>query len=120
VVLQAGANVVLLARRLEVLETVADTCRAAHVSANFPNAQVVVLVFDVSDKTQAAGLLACLPPSLPVPDILVNNAGLGLCYGPVGDLIDDNIEKMFATNVVGLIALTQHFVRGVCSMLVRV
>jgi 3-hydroxy acid dehydrogenase/malonic semialdehyde reductase len=109
--LQAGANVVLLARRTDVLETVADACRAAHVSANFANAQVVALAFDVGDKAQAAGLLARLPVGLPAPDILVNNAGLGLGSGPVGSFADHDVEKTFAVNIVGLIGLTQHFVR---------
>jgi 3-hydroxy acid dehydrogenase/malonic semialdehyde reductase len=109
--LQAGANVVLLARRTDVLETVADACRAAHVSAKFTDAQVVALAFDVGNKAQTAGLLARLPTGLPAPDILVNNAGIVLASGLVGSLADHDVEKTFAVNIVGLIGLTQHFVR---------
>jgi len=44
--------------------------------------------------------------------IIVNNAGYVVGVDKVGDLSLDNMEGMFATNVFGLIALTQLFVKG--------
>jgi 3-hydroxy acid dehydrogenase/malonic semialdehyde reductase len=44
--------------------------------------------------------------------IIVNNAGYVVGVDKVGDLSMDNMEGMFATNVFGLIALTQLFVKG--------
>jgi 3-hydroxy acid dehydrogenase/malonic semialdehyde reductase len=44
--------------------------------------------------------------------IAVNNAGYVVGVDKVGDLSLDNMENMFATNVFGLIALTQVFIKG--------
>lgn len=42
----------------------------------------------------------------------VNNAGYVVGVDPVGDISLENMEAMFATNVFGLIALTQLFIKG--------
>jgi len=42
----------------------------------------------------------------------VNNAGYVLGRENVGDIPDEDIEGMFATNVLGLISMTQLLVRG--------
>jgi 3-hydroxy acid dehydrogenase/malonic semialdehyde reductase len=42
----------------------------------------------------------------------VNNAGYVLGRENVGDIPDGDIEGMFATNVLGLISMTQLLVRG--------
>jgi NAD(P)-dependent dehydrogenase (short-subunit alcohol dehydrogenase family) len=41
---------------------------------------------------------------------IVNNAGIDTSNQPVGQIIQDDIESTFATNVFGLIGLTQLFV----------
>lgn len=43
---------------------------------------------------------------------VVNNAGYVVGVDRVGDLSLENMENMFATNVFGLIALTQLFIKG--------
>lgn len=43
----------------------------------------------------------------------VNNAGFVLGVERVGDINPDDIEAMFATNVFGLIAVTQALIKGV-------
>lgn len=45
--------------------------------------------------------------------VAVNNAGYVVGVDRVGDLSLDNVEGMFATNVFGLIAMTQLFIKGV-------
>lgn len=45
---------------------------------------------------------------------LVNNAGYVLGLEHVGSIADTDIEGMFATNVFGLISITQLLVRGEC------
>jgi 3-hydroxy acid dehydrogenase/malonic semialdehyde reductase len=47
-----------------------------------------------------------------VNSVAVNNAGYVVGVDKVGDLSLDNMEGMFATNVFGLIALTQLFIKG--------
>ena len=42
----------------------------------------------------------------------MNNAGFVKGVERIGDIADADIEAMFATNVFGLISLTQLFVRG--------
>ena len=42
----------------------------------------------------------------------VNNAGYVLGMEHVGSIADEDIEGMFATNVLGLISITQLLVQG--------
>jgi len=44
--------------------------------------------------------------------LLVNNAGYVKGVEHVGDISESDIEGMFATNVLGLIAMTQLLVKG--------
>lgn len=56
-------------------------------------------------------------PSMSVPCtqivIAVNNAGYVLGVEHVGDIADVDIEGMIATNVLGLISVTQLLVRSI-------
>ena len=47
----------------------------------------------------------------------MNNAGYVLGVEHIGDISDKDIEGMFATNVVGLISLTQLLVKGSQSLI---
>jgi 3-hydroxy acid dehydrogenase / malonic semialdehyde reductase len=84
----------------------------------------------VSDKAQVAGLWEKVPQEFRDVDVLgnifwpfhqshlpmarspVNNAGYVVGREHVGDIIDADIEGMFATNVFGLISMTQLLVKG--------
>jgi 3-hydroxy acid dehydrogenase/malonic semialdehyde reductase len=44
----------------------------------------------------------------------VNNAGYVLGTERIGDISSSDIEGMFATNVFGLIAMTQLLIKGKC------
>ncbi|KII88548.1 hypothetical protein PLICRDRAFT_110839 [Plicaturopsis crispa FD-325 SS-3] len=109
---KGGANLILVARRVEALKTVSDACVAAHKSAgvqkggNFASVQL-----DVSDKSQVASLWDKVPKELREVDILVNNAGYVLGVERVGTIADADIEGMFATNVLGLISVTQLLIK---------
>jgi 3-hydroxy acid dehydrogenase/malonic semialdehyde reductase len=111
---------VILARRLDALEKVADACRAAHAAGSFADAQVAALALDVSDKDQVAGLLARLPARLQSADVLVNNAGLGATPGNIGGVALAEVEAVFGVNVVGVVALTQLFLGGMQCTRLRV
>lgn len=49
----------------------------------------------------------------------VNNAGFVLGIDRVGAISDSDVESMFNTNVLGLISVTQLFVKGEMNMTLR-
>ncbi|KAF9264699.1 NAD(P)-binding protein [Marasmius fiardii PR-910] len=109
---KAGSNVILAARRLEILKKVAEQCAAAHKESGLSaGGKFAILQLDVSDKSQVASFWDKIPQDLRDVDILVNNAGFVLGVEHAGDIKDEDIEAMFATNVLGLISVTQLFVR---------
>jgi 3-hydroxy acid dehydrogenase/malonic semialdehyde reductase len=77
---QAGANLVLLARRQDALQKVADACTAAHAAAQVgAGGKVATIQLDVGDKAQVAGLLERIPAELRAVDIL--GARARVCEG---------------------------------------
>jgi len=109
---KGGANVILTARRKDALQSVADECTTAHKLAGLQQGgRFFPVTLDISDKSQIASLLDRIPAELRHIDILVNNAGYVVGVDRIGDLSLENVENMFATNVFGLIALTQLFIK---------
>jgi 3-hydroxy acid dehydrogenase/malonic semialdehyde reductase len=109
---KAGSNVILVARRQEMLKQVADRCFAAHRESGLDQGgKIATVQLDVSDKTQVAGFFEKVPQELRNIDILVNNAGYVLGVEHIGNISDADIEGMFATNVLGLISMTQLLVQ---------
>jgi len=107
---KGGSNLILLARRGDQLEKVAE---AAHAAASGVQQDVTIMTIqlDVSDRAQVAALLSKIPPDLRNVDIIVNNAGSAHGLDVVGDVRDSDIDAMFATNVLGLISVTQLLVK---------
>ncbi|TCL71837.1 oxidoreductase [Rhizobium sp. BK251] len=93
--LAAGDAVVATARNPE---TVTDAI------GSHPNLLPVAL--DVTDEAQAQDAAAAAVKKFGRIDILVNNAGFGL-LGAVEEATTDEIEKMYATNVFGLLKVTR-------------
>lgn len=109
---KAGSNVILLARRVEALKVVADACIAAHTESSIQQGgKVATVQIDVSQKDQVAALWDKVPQDLREVDVLVNNAGYVLGVERVGEIADADIESMFATNVLGLISMTQLLIK---------
>ncbi|KAH9043254.1 NAD(P)-binding protein [Lactarius pseudohatsudake] len=110
---KGGSNLILLARRADPLEKVAEAARAAHkVSGVQQGGAVVTIQLDVSDRAQVAALWSKIPSNFRNIDILVNNAGSAHGLNQVGDVLDSDIDAMFATNVFGLISVTQLLIKG--------
>ncbi|KAK4702212.1 hypothetical protein P7C70_g4009, partial [Phenoliferia sp. Uapishka_3] len=110
---RAGANLILTARRQTQLDAVATEAKKANLEgASGKGGQVFTLTLDMQDKEALAGVLAKLPKEFSKVDILVNNAGMVFGKEQVGDIAEADVEAMFNTNVIGLITLTQIFVRG--------
>ncbi|KAH9063455.1 NAD(P)-binding protein [Lactarius vividus] len=109
---KGGSNLILLARRADPLEKVAEAARAAHKASGVQQGGAVVTIqLDVSDRAQVAALWSKVPSNLRNIDILVNNAGSAHGLDQVGDVLDSDIDAMFATNVFGLISVTQLLIK---------
>ncbi|KAF9053656.1 NAD(P)-binding protein [Hymenopellis radicata] len=105
---KGGSNVILVARRAEALKKVNDACVSAHKESGLQQGGKFSSVqLDVSDKAQIATFWDKVPADLRNVDVLVNNAGFVLGVEHVGDIKSEDIESMFATNVFGLISMTQ-------------
>ncbi len=91
-----GYHVVLAARRLDRLESV-----AARIAAAGGSAQVSHL--DVTDRAQVGRLAA----SLPACDVLVANAGGALGAEQIADASADDWLTMYQSNVLGTLLVIQ-------------
>ncbi|ORY74132.1 hypothetical protein BCR37DRAFT_224884 [Protomyces lactucae-debilis] len=97
-------NLVLAARRLDTLKEIA-------ASLESQGASVHPVKLNVSSLEEIKQVLADLPDKFKQVDCLVNNAGFVVGTEHVGDIVSADIDSMFATNVNGLIHMTQEFVR---------
>jgi NADP-dependent 3-hydroxy acid dehydrogenase YdfG len=103
---EAGAKLVLAARRLDRLERV-----AANLQTQL-DTEIHFVQLDVRDRPQVEAVLQTLPPTWSAVDILVNNAGLsrGLDKLHQGNLQD--WEEMIDTNLKGLLYVTRSLLPG--------
>ncbi len=98
-----GARVLLVARRADRLELLADEIRRDGGEAH-------VIVADLTDETERAAVLAHTRTLGGGIDILVNNAGLGW-YGYGSDMPWDVAREMIQTNMTALAHLTLAVLR---------
>lgn len=103
---QAGAKLILAARRLERLQQLAD-----ELSKEFAT-ESHLLELDVRNRIAVETVISSLPPEWSEIDILINNAGLsrGLDKLQEGNITD--WEEMIDTNIKGLLYLTRYIVPG--------
>ena len=93
-----GANVIIVARRQEVLDAAADEIRTA------TEGEVLPLSADVTDKATAANVVNTAIERYGRLDILVNNAGTSMAKG-FEDVSDDDWEIDFELKVWGAVRL---------------
>jgi len=86
-----GAVVYAVARRIERLKELSD------ITASF-GGRVVPVAADVSVKEDCERIVDYAYKDAGKLDILVNNAGIMDDFSPVGDVKDEMLEKVFATN----------------------
>jgi len=96
-----GLRILLTARRLERLQTLADEIQAAGGSAE-------VLVADLEQSQERAQLAAVVLQRFGCPDVLVNNAGIGW-YGYYADMPPDLAHRLLEINVTAVMDLTRQF-----------
>jgi len=99
---ERNANLVLVARRTEPMEQLAEAIQKAQ------SVQVVVIGIDLSRPGAAAELKAQLDERGIGIEVLVNNAG----FGVYGEFLDQSVEKiaeMVRLNIMTLTELTHMF-----------
>jgi serine 3-dehydrogenase len=103
---QAGAKLLLAARRLERLEKLAADLEREFASSFH------LLQLDVSDRPQVESTLQSLPKDWAAIDILVNNAGLSRGLDKLHEGSIQDWEEMIDTNVKGLLYVTRAVLPG--------
>ncbi len=104
-----AGKLVVVARRMERLEALAEALRKKH-----PRLEVHVRGCDLGDVGAARALVGEVERSVGPVDVLVNNAGVG----DIGmfDLADwDRLEKMITLDVTSLAALTHAALPGMIA-----
>jgi short-subunit dehydrogenase len=113
---QAGANVVLAARRKESLEEVAGECRSFGV-------QALALPTDTTDESRVRNLANSAISRFGHVDVWVNNAGV-MAYGRAEDIPARVLRRVFETNVFGYFygaqAILPHFKKRRRGILINV
>ncbi len=87
-----GANVIAIARRKERLETLAETLK------DEPG-KVVPFAGDISKEETINDAIDLAIKEFGRLDIMVNNAGVMDDMSPIGDVVNEKIEQVFAVNV---------------------
>jgi len=96
-----GANLILVARRKNKLELIANELEKFNIT-------ILVCQCDVSDKVQVKNMSKIVLEKFGTLDILVNNAGFAI-YGSVSELSIDEIESQMKTNYFGMIYCIKNF-----------
>jgi len=102
----AGARLILVARRKERLDELADELKREHKTATH------VVELDVRDHGAVERAIAALPSEWREIDILVNNAGLSRGLDKLWQGKLEDWEEMIDTNVKGLLYMTRQVLPG--------
>ena len=98
---EQGANVILAARRLERIQSLANELEQQY------GIKALAQPLDVRDRETVDALLPSLDPAWQSIDILVNNAGLALGSELMQESDIDNWDAMIDTNLKGLLYVTR-------------
>jgi 3-hydroxy acid dehydrogenase / malonic semialdehyde reductase len=99
----AGANLVLCARRVELLREIESDIGFTHAVETYA-AQL-----DVRDRKAVIAWFDSIPEKMKPISVLVNNAGLAAGFAPVSEGDPDDWELMIDTNIKGLLNVTRAF-----------
>lgn len=103
---EAGARLILSARRARVLNRMKAELQMKHRTEVYP------LALDVRDAKAVEQAIRDLPAEWAKIDVLVNNAGLAKGLVPVYENTPEQIDAMVDTNVKGLLYVTRAVVPG--------
>lgn len=106
---QAGAKLILVARRQERLAQLADDLNKEFAS------DIHTMSLDVRDRPGVESALAQLPSDFSAIDVLINNAGLSRGLDKLYQGSYQDWEEMIDTNIKGLLYFTRAIVPGMVS-----
>lgn len=101
-----GARLILCARRVERLQTLAQELHQTH------GTQCLVQQLDVCNHDAVVSCLNALPKDWQAIDVLINNAGLALSTDPVYQGDTEQWERMIDTNIKGLLYVSRAILPG--------
>lgn len=103
---EAGANLILTARRKPLLDTVAEEIRKK------TGVRILTVGLDVRSQKQVESAFSSLPDEWSSIDILINNAGLAVGKDKIQDYNLEEVQTMVETNVLGLIYVTKAVLKS--------
>ncbi len=106
---QAGARLILAARRKEKLQTLADELQTRYQT------QTLLLCVDVQDRQAVMDAIEGLPATWKAIDVLINNAGLSRGLEKQYESSVQDWEEMIDTNIKGLLYVTRSVVPGMVA-----
>jgi len=106
---EAGAKLILTARRKERLEKLSEALK------NKFNTETLCFTLDVRDPKAVEKAIRGLKKDWQEIDILVNNAGLGKGMSKVHEGKIDDWEQMIDTNVKGLLYVSRAVIPGMVA-----
>jgi 3-hydroxy acid dehydrogenase/malonic semialdehyde reductase len=106
---QAGARLILAARRREKLDALSDELQKRY------QIQTLSLPLDVQDSEAVMAAIQSLPADWQSIDVLINNAGLSRGLATQYEAPLQDWEEMVDTNVKGLLYVTRAVVPGMVA-----
>jgi serine 3-dehydrogenase len=106
---EAGARLILAARRRDRLDALATELQNAYQT------EVLCLEMDVCDRAQVETTLGTLPDTWQTIEVLVNNAGLSRGLNKLQEGSIQDWEEMIDTNVKGLLYVTRTVLPGMVA-----
>jgi len=106
---QAGAKLILVARRQDRLEQLAKQLSKEYAC------ELHLLPLDVCERSGVESALNQLPTPWSAVDILINNAGLSRGLDKLHEASIQDWEEMIDTNIKGLLYMTRSLVPGMVS-----
>lgn len=103
---EAGARLILVARRLDRLEKLAEELKGKYGCESY------LIELDVRDRDLVSSTLVNLPPEWSSIEVLINNAGLSRGLDKLYQGNIDDWEEMIDTNIKGLLYVTRSLVPG--------
>ncbi len=106
---QAGARLILAARRKDKLQTLSDELQTHYQT------QTLLLCIDVQDFQAVTTAIEGLPAEWKAIDVLINNAGLSRGLDKQYESPIQDWEEMIDTNIKGLLYVTRAVVPGMVA-----
>jgi 3-hydroxy acid dehydrogenase / malonic semialdehyde reductase len=106
---EAGSDLILVARRIELAEKLASNLREKY------GVECIAIQLDVRNYDEVADRLGNLPEKWKNVDILINNAGLARGFDKIQDGSLDDWEEMIDTNLKGLLYVSKLILPGMVA-----